>query len=187
MRRLFTPLAITTAALIATGALGSASADQTATTPAPAVTAAAAPRLVTVNGAADASVPSNSSAAVFTQTYRTQLTAALDDASAKAALVASKEGLTLGPIQSVSEQSNSPTSDCEQQFGPTVESAAGLAAPGAKTTTAKHPKAKKKAKKPTTHAKSSVRSARDAADDTGDDDVYPCDISAGVTVAYTVQ
>jgi Protein of unknown function (DUF541) len=189
MHRLITPVALTTAAVLAAGALGSASADTTTTPPTtPPAAAAPAPRLLTINGGADVSVRSDSPKAVFSAAYRTELSAALDDASAKATALAAKEGLTLGAIQSITETSNSPTNGCNEYDGPMADGAAGLAAPTPAPKKAKSKKSKKAKKNAHVHprAVSWTSVARD--DDSSDDaDVYPCDVTANVTVSYAIQ
>jgi D-alanyl-D-alanine dipeptidase len=187
MRRLITPVAITTAALIAAGALGNAAADPTATTPttptAP-TPATTAPRLLTVTGDADTTLPSNDAQALFTQAYRVQLSDALDDASAKATAIAAHEGLTLGTIENITEQSSTTVGDCLQPEFAAGEASGGVAqrAPVAKA------KKKKKTKKVHAHSRGVALSITGRDDsDNADDDVYPCDVTASVTVSYTIQ
>ncbi len=172
MRRLITPVAITTA-LIAAGALSSASAEQMTPT-------TTTPRLLSVNGIADAIVRSNSTKALFVSTYRVQLLAALDDASAKATALAAKEGVTLGAIQTITEETVSPTGDCD---GPMF--ADGMVSARAPASTKRAPvKHHHNAIKKT---KAKVRTTAVMASDSPENDVYPCDVGATVTVAYAIS
>jgi uncharacterized protein YggE len=87
------------------GVLGEAGAQQPATTP-------PAQRLVTVNGGSTTEVASDATEAARRAAYGAALGAALDDAKAKAAFVAERSALTLGAIQSVTEQTGSVLDGC---------------------------------------------------------------------------
>jgi uncharacterized protein YggE len=123
MRRLLIALALAAGALVAAGVLGSAGAQA----PAP----ASAQRLITVNGGGEANVAADAKPADRQAAYRTALSAALDDAKAKADFVAQHEGVTLGAVQSVTEQSNSVLSWCAVPYaaGGAVKPAIGAPVP----------------------------------------------------------
>jgi hypothetical protein len=107
MPRTRTLLASAVAALVAAtaGSLGAAQADSTG--PSGATGSTGAPTAtVTVNGAGFVTVDQSASTAAFQSAYMTALGSALSDAKAKATLLATQSGATLGAVQTITEQSN---------------------------------------------------------------------------------
>jgi hypothetical protein len=180
MRRLITP-ALIACALFAAGAVSSAVADEPVVAP-PATTPGVTtpPRLLTVNGVSDATLLSDASKAQFISAYRAQLTAALADASSKATMLAAGEGVTLGAIQSITEQSATPAGNCDEPMFAEAKATAGPRAPIARRKAVKHHRTT------TTKKRKLHVHARAASSTDGEDDVYPCDVSATVTVAYAI-
>lgn len=106
MRRWIGAISTAAAALAVAGVLGVADAQEQAPPP------AAAPRLMTVNGGSASEVSSDAAAADRRTAYRTALSGAIDDAAEKAALLAGRTGLTVGAVQSVTEQTGSVLDGC---------------------------------------------------------------------------
>jgi uncharacterized protein YggE len=162
-------------ALVVAGVIGTAGAQDTT----PTTAAASLQRLITVNGAGEASVASDANAAARDAAYRTALTSALDDAKAKAGLIAAHEGLTVGAIQSVTEQSNGLPGGCAIAYGAAGK---GVAVP------APAPVFKPAVRRP---AHRRLRQRRTAAlrgtPMPLPPQPYPCDAQASVTVSYTVS
>jgi hypothetical protein len=161
MRRWITAVGVTAAALMIAGVLGSAgAAGQAPSTHA-----------LSVNGAAQRIVSSSAAQDAFTVSYRAALDDALDDAKAKAARIAAKQGLTLGAVQSLIETSNSVLGGCMFGYGPadSGKSAPPAAQPPSKT---KHPR------KPKPKPKPAARAAQDQ--------TYPCPVQASVTLVYDI-
>ncbi|MEA2358801.1 MAG: hypothetical protein QOI62_2061 [Solirubrobacteraceae bacterium] len=161
MRRWIGVVLTTAAALAVAGVLGVAGA-QTPATP------AAGERLVTVNGGGEAQVSSDASASDRRTAYRTALGAALDDAAAKAAFVAQRAGLTLGAVQSVTEQTGSVLDGCVS-FAAAAPGVAGEARPLRQV---KRPRPRKRA------------GAKPAQATSGP---FQCQVIASVTVGYGVS
>jgi hypothetical protein len=163
MRRWITAAGVAAAALMIAGVLGSAG----AATPTPATHA------LSVNGAAQRTVPSSAPQEAFTVAYRAALDDALDDAKAKADRIAQKQGLTLGSVQALTETSNSALGGC--MFGYAVADSGGAksAPPAAKAPSkANRPPKLKPKDRPAAHA--------------AQDQSYPCPVQASVTVVYAI-
>lgn len=94
MRIAIAASAAATAALIAAGMLGVATAEAPTSTPV---------RTVSVEGVATESIGQSATAAAATAVYRQGMTDAVSDGLAKAQFLASKVGATLGAAQSVIE------------------------------------------------------------------------------------
>jgi hypothetical protein len=165
MRRWITAVGVATAALMTAGVLGSAGAQ----------TQAPATHALSVNGAAQRTVPSNAGQEAFTVAYRSALDDALVDAKAKADQIAQKQGLTLGAVQALTETSNSVLGGCMMGYGATDSAKAVSAPPAVAKAPRPHRKPKSKAK-----AKPAARAAQNQ------DQVYPCPVQASVTVAYAI-
>ena len=167
MRRWITAVGVAAAALMTAGVLGSAGAQ----------TQAPATHALSVNGAAQRTVPSNAGQDAFTVAYRAALDDAQDDAKAKADRIAQKQGLTLGAIQALTETSNSVLGGCMMGYGASDSAKAVSAPPAVAKAPRPHrkPKPKSKAK-----AKPAARAAQTQ------DQVYPCPVQASVTVVYAI-
>ena len=85
---------------------------------------AAAGQQISVNGTGGASVPDGATNGQQQVAYDQALTAAIGDAKAKAQMVAQQLSLTLGPVQSFTEQSDDYLGYCGVGFLP------GAAQPG---------------------------------------------------------
>jgi hypothetical protein len=105
MRRWIGVVLAATAGLALAGVLGVASAQQPAAT-------STAQRLLTVNGGSTAEVGSEASTSARRAAYGAALGAAVEDARGKAAFLAERSGLTLGAVQSVTEQTGSVLDGC---------------------------------------------------------------------------
>ena len=81
---------------------------------------AATGQQIGVNGTGGASVPSGATDAQQQAAYNQALTAAIGDAQAKAQMVAQQLSLTLGPLQSFTEQSQEYLGYCGVGFLPGV-------------------------------------------------------------------
>jgi uncharacterized protein YggE len=81
---------------------------------------AATGQQISVNGTGGASVPSGATDAQQQTAYNQALTAAIGDAQAKAQMVAQQFSLTLGPLQSFTEQSDDYLGYCGVGFLPGV-------------------------------------------------------------------
>jgi len=81
---------------------------------------AATGQQISVNGTGGASVPSGATDAQQQAAYDQALTAAIGDAQTKARMVAQQFSLTLGPVQSVTEQSDDYFGYCGIGFLPGV-------------------------------------------------------------------
>jgi hypothetical protein len=95
---------------------------------------AATGQQISVNGTGEASVPAGATAGQQQAAYDQALTAAIGDAQAKAQMVAQQFSLTLGPVQTVTEESNDYLGYCGVGFLPGVASAGvsnGASAPTA--------------------------------------------------------
>jgi uncharacterized protein YggE len=165
MRRWITAVGVATAALMTAGVLGSAGAQ----------TQTPATHALSVNGAAQRTVPSNAGQEAFTAAYRSALDDALVDAKAKADQIAQKQGLTLGAVQALTETSNSVLGGCMMGYGATDSAKAVSAPPAVAKAPRPHRKPKSKAK-----AKPAARAAQNQ------DQVYPCPVQASVTVVYAI-
>jgi len=175
MIRTKTVLATATAALVAAvgGSLGAAQADTTGpsgTTGATGTTTVS-PATITVNGAGFVTGDQSASTSTVQANYLTALGAALTDAKAKATMLATQVGDTLGAVQSITEQSND-NSGC----GPRLFAAAGTAK-GAPSVAPKP----KKHRRP--HAAVRATAIARAADNT----TSTCTIEADVTVIYAMS
>jgi uncharacterized protein YggE len=154
MRRWITAVGVAVAALMIAGVLGSAGA----------ATQTPATHTLSVNGAAQRTVPSSAPQEAFTVAYRAALDDALDDAKAKADRIAQKQGLTLGAVEALTETSNSVLGGC--MFG------YGVADSAKAPPKANHPRKPKPKARPVAHA--------------AQDQTYPCPVQASVTVVYTI-
>lgn len=108
-----------TAGLIASGALGIASAETTppSTTTAPSSIPTTPPlRTVSVQGVATESLAQNASAASATGVYRQGMADALSDGLSKAQFLAAKGGATLGAVQSIQEDGGSISCATELEY-----------------------------------------------------------------------
>jgi hypothetical protein len=128
-----------------------------------------APATITVNGAGFATVGSSAPTATFQTDYLAALSAAVTDAQTKAGALATQVGDSLGPVQSITEQSND-NSGCD---GPVMFAATPGVARGAPSTAPKPHKPKHKDHKATARI----------ADDTS----QTCTIEADVTVTYSMS
>jgi hypothetical protein len=81
---------------------------------------AATGQQISVNGTGGASVPSGATDAQQQAAYNQALTAAIGDAQTKAQMVAQQFSLTLGPLQSFTEQSDDYLGYCGVGFLPGV-------------------------------------------------------------------
>jgi hypothetical protein len=81
---------------------------------------AASGQQISVNGTGGASVPSEATDAQQQTAYNQALTAAISDAQTKAQMVAQQLSLTLGPLQSFTEQSEDYLGYCGVGFLPGV-------------------------------------------------------------------
>ena len=174
MLRTKTVLATATAALVAAvgGSLGAAQADTTGasgTTGATGTTAVSA--TITVNGAGFVTENQSASSSTFHADYVTALGDALTDAKAKATMLATQAGDTLGVVQSITEQSND-NSGCASPLFAAAGTAKG--APSVAPTPKKHRKH---------HAPVRVTAVARAADDTNS----TCTLEADVTVIYAMS
>jgi hypothetical protein len=84
---------------------------------------AATGQQISVNGTGGASVPSEATDAQQQAAYNQALTAAISDAQAKAQMVAQQLSLTLGPLQTFTEQSEDYLGYCGVGFLPGVATA----------------------------------------------------------------
>ena len=84
---------------------------------------AATGQQISVNGTGGESVPSGATDAQQQAAYNEALTAAIGDAQAKAQMVAQQFSLTLGPLQSFTEQSDDYLGFCGVGFLPGVAAA----------------------------------------------------------------
>jgi uncharacterized protein YggE len=135
-----------------------------------AATETPATHALSVNGAAQRTVSSTAPEQAFTVAYRAALEEALDDAKAKADLIAQKQGLTLVAVQALTETSNSVLGGCMFGYGVSDSRRAGAAPPAVK--------APPKAKQP--------RKPKRTADTAAPDQTYPCLVQASVTVVYAI-
>lgn len=176
MLRTKTVLATATAALVAAvgGSLGAAQADTTgASGPTGATgTTTVSAATITVNGAGFATADQSEPASTFQADYLTALGAALTDAKAKATMLATQAGDTLGAVQSITEQSNDNGGCASPLF------AAAGTAKGAPSVA---PTPKKKHRKH--HASVRATPLARAADNTN----TTCSIEADVTVTYAMS
>jgi hypothetical protein len=180
MRLVIPAATVTTVSLIAAGLLGVASAEAPTTT--------APPPTVTVQGVATEPIEQTASATTATAVYRQGMADAISDGQAKAQFLASKAGVTLGPVQSIvegggyigctssEESSNDEYQGAQPDFGsPGVAGstvaprAIAEASPGVQKPAATH--RKKKRKKP---------SAKQAS-------VTTCTLSTQVSLVYTLS
>jgi hypothetical protein len=175
MLRTKTVLATATAALIAAaiGSLGAAQADTTGssgTTAASGTTGTANPVTITVNGAGFVTLDENAPTATFQSGYLSALGNAQSDAKAKATMLATQSGDTLGAVQNITEQSND-DGGCASPIFAAAGSAKG--APAVAPTPKKHRKH---------HAAVRAAAIARVADDTN----TTCTIEADVTVTYAM-
>jgi uncharacterized protein YggE len=176
MSRWIGATAVAVLALAVAGVIGTAGAQDTTPTT-PTTTAASSQRLITVNGAGEESVASDANAAARNTAYRTALTAALDDAKSKAGLIAGREGLTLGAVQSVTEQGNSLMNGCAVAYGVAGK---GVAVPAP----ARAPAVRRPAHRKLRHRRTAALRATPMP---LPPQPYPCDAQASVTVSYAVS
>jgi hypothetical protein len=161
-------LIATTAAAVGltlAGALGIAGAQTTTTTAPPPPS-----RTVAVNGAGGRDVAVNAPAADVKSAYSASLADALDDAGAKADSLAAKTGLTLGAVQTVTEQTNTPLHACD--YGPIAYAKGGAVQ-------SRPVKRKRSTRTRKTATKRAIAPP-------GDDGPGTCTVAAGVTVTYAV-
>ena len=163
MRGWITAVSVAALALMIAGVVGSAG----AVSPAPVA------HTLTVNGAAQRVVSSGAGQEAFTVAYRTALDDALEDAKAKAARIAAKEGLALGPVSELSETSNSALAGCMFAYG-AADSGGRQSAPSAAPPPAKPKRQRKPKPKPT----STARPAQDQS--------YPCPVQASIMLVYEI-
>jgi hypothetical protein len=185
MRLVLPAAAVTTASLIAAGLLGVASAEAPTTTATP-------PPTVSVQGVATEPIEQSASLATATAVYRQGMADAISDGQAKALFLASKAGVTLGPVQSIvegggyigctggEESASDEYQGAEPDFGsagasapvPEVNAPSAVAktTPGVRKPAAKHGKKKHK-KKP---------AAKQAS-------VTTCTLSTQVSLTYTLS
>ncbi len=165
MRR-FSMLMAAAAVLSAVGFVGDASAQPVAQTD----------RLITVNGSASRSVSATASDADQLAAYRAALSDALSAAKHKAGFVASTEGVTLGQLQTVTEQTDAYPGYCGYSVSASSSKpgAGGTASPGAYP----RPHAPAKHKRRLTSKHRAHRASATPAS---------CAIGASVTVTYLVS
>jgi uncharacterized protein YggE len=166
-------LVVAVAAIAVVGVVRDAGAQSTPTP------AAAAPRLITVNGSSERPLMSDASDAARKVAYRDALAAALDDAKDNAQFVADRTGTTLGPIQSVIEQSAGAGSCGVYAFDKGSASAPSVAPAAPRPTKP----ARHRRTKPRKPAAASVAGANGAA---GDNEPYSCPVGAAVTISYAI-
>jgi uncharacterized protein YggE len=136
---------------------------------------------ISVNGTGGALVPAGASNGQQQTAYDQALTAAISDAQAKAQMVAQKLSLTLGPVQTLTEQSSDYLGYCGVGFLPGVAatgvsgSASVPAAAGAASSrlTPIPPKHKKRKTKKKAHKAQSSENT--------------CQLQADVTLVYSVS
>jgi uncharacterized protein DUF541 len=174
-------IAATALGLAAAGVLGTAGAQDTTSTTAPAPPPPQ--RLVTVNGAGAVDVAAGAKASDRQAAYRSALTAALDDAKAKAELIAGHEGLTLGAVQSVTEQGNDLMQGCVVAYGAT---GSGVAVPAPAPALRKAATRKARRHKRRRRATAIAPAPRQAPVPLPPQP-YPCGAQAAVTVSYAVS
>jgi hypothetical protein len=124
---------------------------------------------ITVNGAGYATVDPSEPTATIQTDYLGALGAAVTDAQNKAGALATQLGTTLGPVQSITEESND-DGGCN---GPVMFAATPGAARGTSATSAPSHKPKHK------HHKATARIA--------DDSSQTCTIEADVTISYAMS
>jgi hypothetical protein len=95
---------------------------------------ATADQQISVNGTGGSSVPDAASDSQQQAAYNLALTAAITDAQAKAQMVAQQLALTLGPVQSFTEQSDDYLGYCGVGFLPVAEVNNGASSPAAGST-----------------------------------------------------
>jgi len=158
---LILPTAAIVAGLAATGLAAAAAPADTSTLPS-----------ITVNGTGDEGVAADAPTASLSAAYTAALGDALSAAAAKATFVAAREGVTLGALQTVTENTDVPTSACPGVTElPTAAGVSGKAKKNSKT------KTKTKTKKPASkHAASKAQIVP----------VGGCSVPAQVTVTYLI-
>jgi hypothetical protein len=136
---------------------------------------------ITVNGSGGANVSAGATNGQQQTAYDQALTAAISDAQTKAGMVAQQLSLTLGPVQTFTEQSIDYLGYCGFGLAPGVAATGVASAPTASGTTTTGQlklipgKPKTKKHKTTKHAH-----AAQASDNT-------CQIEADVTIAYSAS
>jgi uncharacterized protein YggE len=148
---------------------------------------AATDQQISVNGSGGATVPAGATNGQQQTAYDEALTAAITDAQTKAGIVAQQLSLTLGPVQTFTEQSIDYLGYCGVGFVPGVGVGVGVGATGvsgaptgAGTTTTGQLKpipAKPKTKK---HKTKKLARAAQASDNT-------CQLEADVTIVYSAS
>lgn len=142
---------------------------------------AATGQQISVNGSGGATVPAGATNRQQQTAYDQALTAAINDAQTKAGMVAQQLSLTLGPVQTFTEQSIDYLGYCGVGLVPGVGATGVSGAPTAAGTTTpgqlKPIPAKPKTKKHKTKTKKRAHTAQ-ASDNT-------CQVEADVTIAYS--
>ncbi|MGO9961387.1 MAG: SIMPL domain-containing protein [Solirubrobacteraceae bacterium] len=145
---------------------------------------AATGQQISVNGSGGATVPAGATYGQQQTAYDDALTAAISDAQTKAGMVAQQLSLTLGPVQTFTEQSIDYLGYCGVGILPGVAATGVSGAPtaaGSTTTGQLKPiPAKPKTKKHTskTHTTKKLAHTAQAGDNT-------CQIEADVTITYS--
>jgi hypothetical protein len=142
---------------------------------------AATGQQISVNGSGGATVPAGATNGQQQTAYDQALTAAINDARTKAGMVAQQLSLTLGSVQTFTEQSIDYLGYCGVGLVPGVgttgvssaPTAGGTTAPGQLKPIPAKPKTKKHKTKTTKHAHTAQ-----ASDNT-------CQVEADVTIAYS--
>jgi uncharacterized protein YggE len=167
MRRWLTAVTVAAAALVAAGIVGIAGADTAATTQ----------RSISVNGFGQQSPPANADRGQLAATYHAALGDALDNAQSKAQLVAQKEGVTLGAVQNVTEETDGYFLGCAYVVGLAAPATGAPAAGG--TTGGLRPSRPPRPARPKSTKPKTVKGAQ----------VQPadCPIQASVTVTYLMS
>jgi len=142
---------------------------------------AATGQQISVNGTGGASVPSGATDAQQQASYNQALTAAIGDAQTKAQMVAQRFSLTLGPLQSFTEQSDDYLGYCGVGFLPGVAATgvSGSANPPAAAGTASGHLTPIPAKPKRHKTRKKARKAQES-DNT-------CQLEADVTVIYSAS
>jgi len=135
---------------------------------------AATGQQISVNGTGGESVPSGATDAQQQAAYNEALTAAIGDAQAKAQMVAQQFSLTLGPLQSFTEESDDYLGFCGVGFLPGV-AAAGVSASGSTSGQLTPIPAKPKRHK----SKKKAHKAQETSN--------TCQLEADVTVVYSAS
>jgi hypothetical protein len=133
---------------------------------------AATGQQISVNGTGSTSVPAGATNAQQHAAYDQALTAAISDAQTKAQMVAQQLSLTLGSVQTFTEQSDDYLGYCGVGF-PTGTAAPGVSGSATGQLTPIPPKTKKHKTKPKAHKAQSSQNT--------------CQLEADVTVVYSAS